>query len=676
MVTRRANRFRKVSPNQAFGVEQLEPRQMLAGTPFTGTTADDGDMFTISVSGPGQVDTNLTTTSGSGIFRLALTGTTADSILRITVRRSATGNGRIGITQLDDALLKQIDATAVDYVGFLNLSSLRRAVNFGSFSGFLELSGAAGTAISARFGHINNATIMVTGATVNITAESIEGSSITASVLGLFNITGNRATNAPGDFSGNLTFASVSASSKITVAGTVRGGTWTIPGNVNAITVGSITADADNNPFTLSVAGSVRSLTSTVGALSGSFTAVSFGTIKSKAGLSGTVTATGVDATGKGIGSLAATTATNLALVASGTNAAIGSIKFVSWNGGSITASSVGSLAIKGAVGVAGDLDIDMTLSHTGPSLTSLAVVGSVRGGTWTTAGSIGSLTAGSFARDTNNEPLWLMAVGAVGSVTTKIGSLDAHISASSFGAIKSKTGLSGSLVASSVDARGNGILSIFATTASDVVITASGTAAAIGSVSFTDWDEGTLTASSLGTMTTRGGVGNPGDMQADITLTGAVGRDSLATLSVKGALRSSNLRIAGNAGALSMARVFDSILQVGTNTNVGALPNSGSVLAADGGTIRSIRVTAPFDVAAPGVTNCIIVARNITSLSVTGYTQPNNGGTAFGIAARTVGSFSAKRTDGTPVTLRNIATQQQVDDAGLQFNDFDFRII
>jgi hypothetical protein len=122
------------------------------------------------------------------------------------------------------------------------------------------------------------------------------------------------------------------------------------------------------------------------------------------------------------------------------TAAPIKSLSALAWTNGAsatdaLTAPSIGTLSIRG------NFDATLTLSSTGIDLKSATISGSITGGTWTLAGSIGTLTAASIAT------AWTGAIAGSISTLTTHADFDGTLTASAINTLRVGGNLNGSTV-------------------------------------------------------------------------------------------------------------------------------------------------------------------------------------------------------------------------------------
>lgn len=148
----------------------------------------------------------------------------------------------------------------------------------------------------------------------------------------------------------------------------------------------------------------------------------------------------------------------------------------------------------------------------------------------------------------------------------------------------------------------------------------------------------GSITAPSIGSIHVRGSMN-----EASLDLT-AAGQD-LGSLSVGGSIVNSLIFAAGNVGSIS-ARTLDTsdvLAGIGNLPNGETIPNALTDVSASSfvasATIGSISLHPSAKQL--GLSNAIVAASHIGNVSA-GSLRSNNGGSTFGLAAHSVGQFSA----------------------------------
>jgi fibronectin type 3 domain-containing protein len=264
----------------------------------------------------------------------------------------------------------------------------------------------------------------------------------------------------------------------------------------------------------------------------------------------------------------------------------------------SITAPSLGALAIKGDAKQAstGDFGADITISGAGlkptaKALSSASIAGSVAPSTWDVSGLVGAVTLRG-AVGLAGQPWQLINAMALGPLT--LGDVaDAEVGVTgSAGAVKAIRWLDGSLTAGAVAS-----------------ISATGLAA-------------TKTAPAI-----------PGDFGAAVTLTNALAKQSLARMTVAGTLDGAEVRTRSAIGTLTVGAIQNALIFAGVKDTVTGLPDP----AADFDVTTSIgTVTVKgLKTAAPWTINSNIAAAKLGTITLAGiqFTNAN----PFGLAAHTL---------------------------------------
>ncbi|MDB5171422.1 MAG: peptidyl-prolyl cis-trans isomerase (rotamase) - cyclophilin family [Phycisphaerales bacterium] len=186
----------------------------------------------------------------------------------------------------------------------------------------------------------------------------------------------------------------------------------------------------------------------------------------------------------------------------------------------------------------------------------------------------------------------------------------------------------------------------------------------------------GSLTAPSIGTFQVHGAMTN-GSLK--LTAPYAPGKLDLGTLSVGGGILSSSIQSAGNIGKVSAANLATSTLFAGVGTlAAGAvLPQALTDFTAPASISQITLHPRPKTV---GFSGSVIAAQTLGNLSLA-TTNVNNGGNAFGVAAHSIGRFTA--TNATPAEkfdLKNLTNAQQlaaiVASQKLTLSDLQIRLV
>jgi autotransporter-associated beta strand protein len=190
---------------------------------------------------------------------------------------------------------------------------------------------------------------------------------------------------------------------------------------------------------------------------------------------------------------------------------------------------------------------------------------------------------------------------------------------------------------------------------------------APVASLTATQIGVGTITAPSIGTLTTKGSttLGVAGDFLSNLTLSGvgvAVGKPTLKTMSVKGVVNNVVIDVTGaitsvTVGAFVNSRLFASY----------SGPDDGSGTFTAGGDIGTFKVTGKTN----SFAHSFVIASNFKNVSIASM-DPDNGGTKFGIVAdNAVKALSAA--NGTTKFKYNAKTGGTQDLTG---TDFEVKIV
>lgn len=215
-------------------------------------TDQDGDIYTVKLTGTGSVATLLANATGNGpgaIDRIVVQGTdSTKSTLALTVKKGPTGDGRVNIGSIEGSGLKSISARASDLVG----GGVSLNAPLGSLAIRDMLNGADVSAIGTTLQKTRiRAQVIGDGTTIHLdnpvsglVAARVDHARIEAPSINSLLIQGNKARGIVGDFaadvllSGSGVLPGKNALGAATIAGTVSGSTI----KVNAGNVGSFKA--------------------------------------------------------------------------------------------------------------------------------------------------------------------------------------------------------------------------------------------------------------------------------------------------------------------------------------------------------------------------------------------------------------------------------------------------
>ena len=613
-------------------------------------------------------------------------GATRDTLGNVSVAGQITGgtwdvDGDVGMVRAaSTAAAWQLDAEGYvkmltlngDLAGTLTAEWFNSIRARGNLSATITATGTdtRGTSISTlQAASVPAATIVAPGGIRTIrTADWLDGS-ITAAWISSLTTSGDRRLEIDGHFLADITLSGLGnprqTLSRASIAGDLANCTWDITGDV-----GTITADrADVANWNLAVHSDVRSISlgivydtnldvdGAIGSLQakywsgGTILADSLGTLT----ISGdrrtqvpghiiadvTLTGEGVAANRPTLGTVRVTNgialsewditgdvgsitagfvedwtldvhssvkSLKLGTVTDGTvivDGDISTIDVISWDGGAITADFIKTLTTKGDTrnGVWGHFAADLTLTGEGATRDTLgrvSIKGSLHDCTWDITGDVSTLAT------------LAMETATIG-IHSDIRTLDLG----------------------------------YVTDGTVVIDGSAATAKAIV------WDGGALTADWITRLDIKG------DFGADLTLTGeGATRDTLgtariagslldatwqitgnmSTLAVTGWMANSTLRIAGDTRSITLGAMDTSNIYAGVADGITGLPDPAADFAADY-SIGSVSVKGFTGVAFTYI-NSNIAASALGTVSIRNV-QPDNAGTAFGIAAQDIRSLT-----------------------------------
>lgn len=318
-------------------------------------TDDDGDSFTIKLTGAGSLGIALADFDGDGrgaIESLTVSGTNGSSRVAVQVRKGKQGDGLVTVGQfLGNGPLKSIDLRASDLVGAgLTINGgLGSLVVHDIRGGVLVRQAGAGVSTLTAHALQDNAQVDFDSRLTSLTAARIGAARIATPAIGRLKVSGDSRARLRGDMLADMTLtgpadATLPTLGKTTIAGDLADALWTIAGELES----------------LSVTGSLRDWGLDV-------------TARNLRDAQGDLLNSGDG----GVGELAAAR-----VFASQVNAArvIGSVVAKEWKGGGLNADSLNSLSIagnfRGAVSLLGT-EVAATAATLGKTTISGSVVGS-----------------------------------------------------------------------------------------------------------------------------------------------------------------------------------------------------------------------------------------------------------------------------------------------------------
>lgn len=498
----------------------------------------------------------------------------------------------------------------------------------------IVLPGEADRGISMRLGKLGENVDLLTGSSIrNLSATAWASGSLTASAVGMLNITGDRRTDTAGGFGANVTLTDADGDTVLgnaRIDGAVTNAAWNLAGAAGMIAVGDAagwTLDADGHEVRMIRAGLVSDSSIVAGA--------------------------------------------------------IGGVQATSWVGGQIEAGSIGMLQTRGdrRAGIEGDFSVDLTLTDAaaGDVLRSARIAGEINDSSWLLSGGAGMIAAG----DTS---AFVVEAGDVRGLRLGIVS-NSRVDAGAIGQVQASAWAGGSIDADSIRSlqmRGDRFADVDGDFAADLTLSddqarqtlgnvritgmiSAGTwtvagsaglvaaegadnwtlhadelrgfrlglvadttvvAAEVSMIQTTAWSGGAITAESVATLQTRGDfrTGIAGNFSADLTLTDADARMTLRNARIAGALVDSTWRIAGSVGHLMAGAIRSSDVFVGTDS----VPDEAADLA-PGAMLRAISLRGIRDDAGPTFVDSHVAAWQISRASI-GSVATANEGDSFGM--------------------------------------------
>lgn len=219
----------------------------------------DGDRYTISLTGPGQAFVVIDDPDGDGhgpIRQISLQDTdSARTMLAITVTRDKQSNGRVTVHDVAGTGLKCFMAKAVDLVdGGINLTGYLGTLTIGDIQGGADITTAAGTAKqqTAFTAHLIDAgtVIDIRSPISTFRAAAMGAGQLSAPALVTLSIKGDARANIGGDFHADLTLTGPASAGKpvlgsAIITGTIADAQWNIAGDIGKLRVGGLASNWD-----------------------------------------------------------------------------------------------------------------------------------------------------------------------------------------------------------------------------------------------------------------------------------------------------------------------------------------------------------------------------------------------------------------------------------------------
>jgi hypothetical protein len=293
---------------------------------------------------------------------------------------------------------------------------------------------------------------------------------------------------------------------------------------------------------------------------------------------------------------------------------AIKSLTAARWDSGALTANSLATLTVAGRCGA------DVTLSGAGnPSQTlgSVTIKGGVGANTWDITGKVGRVTIGG-------------TVGTSGAAWV----------------LKNATAVTG-------------------LTLGDVVNGSVTVGGVLGTLTAKRYLAGSVNAASLGTLSVPGVAATktrpaiPGDFGADLTLTNALAKPALGSLSISGWLDGATITSAGPVGTVKVGGMRDSRIEAhdaGTQKSIGSFTIQGIAGQPE------VFINANLS----GDTLGTVVLRNVRTNNVA------NAGADFGLTARKIASYTRWQGKVAAKKASNLVGAQVIEQA----EDYIFQLI
>ncbi len=595
----------------------------------------NNEWLTISLTGPGTGTLLFPEDGNCDPIRLTLQDTTDKSSLKISTKGRGSDT-TIGDIVIESGLLRRLTAKTTDivgdgisatgngYIGSVYVRDIRNGAD-------IVLPGTGATrGITIKAGVLYSDTDIVLGSPLkSLTAVQWVGSSLTAPWASSISIKGDRRNDIAGDFGADLTFTGADpkkgiALGKLSVAGTITDSVITANfGSLGTITAaqwdsGSLDALWAKNIMTK---GNRRdpSITGDFGAALNLTGQDSRGMSLNKLQVAGKIV-------GPEFNPLDPSYQINLA-------GGVGTIMAAQWDSGSLEALWAKNIMTKGNrrdPSITGDFGATLNLTgqdKRGMSLNKLQVAGKILDSQITLSGAAGTIMAAQW--DSGSlDALWAK------NIMTRGNRHDSAITGD-FGATVNLTGQ---------DKRGMSLNKLqVAGKILDSQITLSGAA---GTIMAAQWDTGSLNATSVKSIVTKGNRREPtitGNFGADVTLTEnwEYRRLALGTMKIAGWLVDSTIRTRGSIGKVTVGGIKGVSIYAGVKDDMTGLPlgfEDYDALAR----IRSLVVKGSMSEEGHSTIDSNVAACFLANVSIV---EPNtqNGGLAFGFAAEYVTRFTKK---------------------------------
>ncbi|HUS91547.1 MAG TPA: lamin tail domain-containing protein [Phycisphaerae bacterium] len=519
-------------------------------------------------------------------------------------------NGMAAGWALDAAgFVKTLDASKGDLAGTVEALYFNRINTKGDLTAAITATGEderKHTGVGAlTAGRVNGALLTCdVGGVGSVTViDWTGGGKIDAEWIGKITTKGDKRNGIDGDWTADLDLGGANAPRGVTLGNvSVKGQiacTWDVTGQA-----GMIRADSTAGSWTLTATEKVQGIDAKNG-LAGTLTGLYFDKLSTKADLTASIAATGLDA--KKLTSIGALTAGSVKDVSlTGLPGGIGTITVVQWvdgdsdgDAGTIEAGWVGRITTKGDKrnGIDGDFDAILDLAGANlparkPTLGNTTVAGNVTGSTWTVRGDG-------------------QAVNVKGDVDGW--TLDVQAKDEQKGALKS---LSAKMVG----------------TASVTVADALGTCKAVC------WENGSLDVNELKTLQMTGDRRNDvdGDFGAALTVRGAGLTDrqkALNVANIAGSVHDETWSLGWHVGTLTLGSLINAEVLVGCAAATGDANDFGDNKFTVGGVTLKGCEDKYFE-------NSTFAAYSIGSMRFSGKDAPASGTVQYGILKRAIAGF------------------------------------
>lgn len=307
-----------------------------------------------------------------------------------------------------------------------------------------------------------------------------------------------------------------------------------------------------------------------------------------------------------------------------------------------------------GAGNVRGNTDgfsLNLTDESADQSASQIKINGEVGGGTWALASGVGLIQVGSSQSD------WTAEIEGVVERILCNGVFDGDITALAFGTLRIRV-LAAQFEATLDDPFGVAIEKVQVSAISDGSIDAPD--ATVGTIKARSWIGGGMSTLRVKSIRVLAGDILDGDvLNVSISIVGVYDFPALEQFYVRGVVRSSTVRVAGDVDKVDIGGANNFRFFAGVNSDVNTFPSSINDFALDGGTVQTFIVRGSFRRNIFGnlvnqLSNFQIAGRVMGRVALVGAINFANS-SAFGVASDRISTIYYDSPSGTRRTLNNL---------------------